>query len=42
LRDAGGLEDQTWKIKDGPILAQSVNIPMTLRIENKAKLIGRG
>jgi hypothetical protein len=36
LRDAGGLED-----KDGPIVVQSVNIPMTLRIENKAKLIGQ-
>jgi hypothetical protein len=41
LRDAGGLGDQTWKIKDGPIVEQSVNIPMTLRIENKAKLIGQ-
>jgi hypothetical protein len=29
------------KLKDGPILAQSVNIPMTLRIENEAKLIGK-
>jgi hypothetical protein len=34
-------EDQTWKIKGGSTLAQSVNIPMTLRIENKAKLIGQ-
>jgi hypothetical protein len=39
VRDAGGLSAGQ---EDGSILAQSVKNPMTLRIENKAKLIGQG